>query len=142
MTWGTTRAGPELMHGKVTAGIIGAFYDSYNELGFGYAESLYVKALTIELETGRLTFGREVALNVRHKGTIIGEFRADLIVDERVIVECKSVDRLIPAHDSHVINYLKSTGINVGLILNFGPKPSFRRLLFTSSSKGDSIIRA
>ncbi len=89
MTGGTTRAGLELMHGKVTAGIIGAFYDSYNELGFGYAESLCVKALSIELETRRLTFGREVPLNVRYKGTIIGEFRADLIVDERVIVECK-----------------------------------------------------
>ena len=142
MTRGTTRAGLELMHGKVTSGIIGAFYDSYNELGFGYAESLYVKALAIELETRRFTFGREVPLNVRYKGTIIGEFRADLIVDECVIAECKSVDRLIPAHDSQVINYLKSTGITVGLILNFSPTPSFRRLLFTSSPAGASIIRA
>jgi GxxExxY protein len=142
MTGGTTRAGLELVHGNITGSIIGAFYDVYNELGYGFAEAVCQRALAVEFSIRDVSSERELALTVRYKGVVVEDYRADLIAEGRVIVECKAVDKIIPAYEMQLLNYLKATGIAVGLILNFGPRPSFRRLLFSSPQEGSAVIRA
>jgi GxxExxY protein len=129
MTGGTTREFAGLVHGELTHGIIGAFYEIYRRLGYGYFEAVYQRALPIELAFRGLKAEREVPLTVRYRGELVGEYRADLIVEGKVIVETKAGERIIQAHEMQLLNYLSTTGLRVGLILNFGPRPSFRRLL-------------
>ena len=142
MTGGTTRAGLELMHGDVTREVIGAYYEVYNALGAGFLEALYQRAMGLALRSRGVSYKREVPMTVRFMGEIIGEYRADLVVANAVIVETKAVDKLASIHDVQLINYLKATGITVGLILNFGPKAEFRRLALSSPQGGSAIIRA
>ena len=120
-----------LLHGEITQEIIGAFYDSYNALGWGYPESLYANAMPIFLRRRGLHFEREVPLRVTLEGVLLGEFRADLVVAGKVIVELKACDRLARAHEAQLISYLKASGYQVGLLLNFGPKPELRRIIWT-----------
>lgn len=129
MTGATARSAVELVHGDITHGIIGAFYQVYKCLGYGFSESVYQRAMPIELSRRGLDSAREVALTVRYCDEVVGEFRADLIVEGKVIVECKVGAAVIQAHEMQLLNYLSATGLRVGLILNFGPRPSFRRLL-------------
>ncbi len=129
MTGGTARGAVELVHGDVTHGIIGASYEIYRRLGYGFCEGVYQRALPIELANRGLRADREVQLTVRYRGEVVGEYRADLIVDQKVIVETKVGERIIQAHEMQLLNYLSATGLRVGLILNFGPRPTFRRLL-------------
>ena len=142
MNGGTAHAGLRLLHGEVTRGIIGAFYDVYNELGFGFAESVYQRALPVALEARGLRSEREVPITVRYRGTDVGFYRADLIVEGLVIVESKVADRILQVHEMQLLNYLRGTGRSVGLVLNFGPQATFRRLLLTSSNSGTAVIRA
>lgn len=129
MTGGTARGAHDLVHGDTTREVIGAFYEIYRRLGYGYCEAVYQRALPIELTIRGLRAEREVPLTVHYRGEIVGEYRADLIVDGKVIVETKVGDRIIQAHEMQLLNYLSATGIRVGLVLNFGPRPTFRRLL-------------
>jgi GxxExxY protein len=142
MTGGTARGGLRLLHGEATRGIIGAFYDVYNELGYGFVESVYQRALPVALQERGFRSEREVPLRVRYRGADVGFYRADLIVEGLVIVESKVADRILPVHEVELLNYLKATGKSVGLILNFGAKATFRRLLLTSSKEGCLVIRA
>ncbi|MFI5231383.1 MAG: GxxExxY protein [Gemmatimonadales bacterium] len=139
---GATRAGLDLMHGELTREIIGAFYDVYNTLGYGFAESVYQHALPIELAKRGLKSERELPLTVRYDHKVVGVFRADLIVEEKVIVESKVAEKIVHVHEMQLLNYLKATGINVGLILNFGPQPTFRRMFLSSPQEGSILIRA
>jgi GxxExxY protein len=136
---GTDRA--RLVHGALTREIIGAFFDVYNELGYGFAESVYQRALPLALATRSLRSEREVPLTVQFRGVIVGNYRADLVVEHKVIVESKVAERILPVHEMQLVNYLRATGITVGLILNFGPLPTFRRLVLTFSQAGSAIIR-
>jgi len=120
-----------LLHGEITHEIIGAFYDSYNALGWGYPESIYANAMPIFLRKRGMTYEREVPLRVMLEGVLLGEFRADLVVAGKVIVELKACDRLMGAHESQLISYLKASTYNLGLLLNFGPKPELRRIIWT-----------
>lgn len=120
-----------LVHQNITKEIIGAFYDCYNALGWGYPESIYANAMPIYLAKRGLSWRREVPLRVMLEGTLLGEFRADLVVEDRVIAELKTCERLIAAHESQLISYLKASTLNLGLLLNFGPKPEIRRLVWT-----------
>ncbi len=114
---------------ETTRVIIGAFYYVYNRLGYGFLESVYHRALGNTLErTGREVL-REVALHVMFERQLVGEFRADLIVDRRVVVEVKAVDQLGGSHEAQLINYLRAANLPVGLLVNFGPRPSYRRLV-------------
>ncbi len=122
-----------LAHGEVTRKVIGAFYDVYNVLGFGFVESVYGSAMAIALSKRGVQFERERLLAVRYGDVLVGEFRADLIVERRVIVELKAAERIVPAHESQLLNYLRSSGLRVGLILNFGAKATMRRLIWTGS---------
>jgi len=118
-----------LLHGDLTEKIIGCFYEVYNELGAGYLESVYEKALMIVLNEGSLEAKNQCDVPVFFRGIDIGQFKADIIVEGKVILELKCARTLNDAHAAQLINYLKATGIPVGLLLNFGNTPSFKRLV-------------
>ena len=137
----TTREGLALMHGALTREIIGAFFDVYNELGYGFLESVYQRALPIALAARGVRSEREIPLAVRFRDAVVGDYRADLVVEGRVIVESKVAIKVLAVHEIQLLNYLKATGIALGLILNFGPQATFRRLLLSSPQDGSVIIR-
>ena len=125
-------------HKEITDIILKAFYEVYNELGDGFLESVYENALYIVLTGHGLHVERQKDISVFFRGSIVGYFKADLIVEEKVIIELKAVRTLDPAHEAQLINYLKATNIEVGLLLNFGRKPEFKRFVFDNKRKNIS----
>ena len=114
---------------ELTGKILEACFEVANELGHGFLESVYVKALTVALSQKELSVESEVPLQVLFRGQVVGDFYADLLVEQCVLVELKAVKVLVPEHQAQVINYLKATGIEVGLLVNFRtPKIEFKRL--------------
>jgi GxxExxY protein len=124
-----------LKHAGVTEKIIGIFYDVYNELGYGFLECVYEESLVIALHEAGLTANRQIPLPVWFRGHKVGEFRADLLVENCVLLELKTARSLDTAHDAQLLHYLKSTEIEVGMLLNFGARPQLRRLLFDNERK-------
>jgi GxxExxY protein len=124
-----------LKHFHVTERIIGVFFDVYNELGAGFLESVYGQALALALVQAGLSVQREKPLSVRFRGSVVGQFRADLIVADVVLVEAKSCSRLNLLHQAQTLNYLRATSLEVGLLVNFGPELQFRRLLLDNQHK-------
>ena len=124
-----------LRHSDVTEKIIGIFYDVYNELGYGFLECVYEESLVIALYEAGLTANRQIPLPVWFRGHKVGEFRADLLVENCVLLELKTARSLDTAHEAQLLHYLKSTEIEVGMLLNFGSRPQFRRLLFDNERK-------
>ncbi len=108
---------------EITEKTIKGFYEIYNELGSGFLESVYEQALYIVLTGYGLNVERQKDITVYFRSHIIGKFRADLIINEKIIVEIKAVRNLLSEHEAQMINYLKATNIEVGLLLNFGNKP-------------------
>jgi len=121
-----------LKYKEITDIILKSFYEVYNELGDGFLESVYENALYIVLTGYGLTVERQKNISVIFRGNVIGDFKADLIVEGNIIVELKAVCALDPAHEAQLINYLKATNIEVGLLLNFGRKPEFKRYIFNN----------
>lgn len=130
-----TSVGCKLKHADVTEAIIGAFYDVYNELGHGFLESAYRDALAVVLISKGLSVEREKTVQVRFRGQTIGLFRTDLVVQQSVIVELKCARMLDRVHEAQLLNYLKATEFEVGLLLNFGTRPQFRRMLLDNDQK-------
>jgi GxxExxY protein len=128
-------------HERTTRQIIGVFFDVYNELGYGFLESVYCEAMTIALRYEGLQVEREFPLTARFRGQLIGNFKADLVVRGSVIVELKAVKSLEPAHEAQILNYLRASVLEVGLLLNFGPKPQVRRLAFSNLRKNPRSVR-
>jgi GxxExxY protein len=124
-----------LKHAELTEKIIGIFYDVYNELGYGFLECVYEESLVIALREAGLAATRQVALPVWFRGHKVGEFRADLLVENNVLLELTSARSLEPAHGAQLLHYLKSTEVEVGMLLNFGARPQFLRLLFDNERK-------
>jgi len=124
-----------LKHSDLTEKIIGIFYDVYNELGHGFLESTYAEALVIALEEARLSAAREVPVPAWFRGRKVGQYYADLIVEGAVLLELKAARTLDSAHEAQLLHYLRATEIDVGLLLNFGLRPQFRRLLFDNERK-------
>lgn len=116
--------------------IIKAFYSVYNSLGYGFLEKVYSNALALELQKLGLEVCQEKQIAVFYEQQIVGEYFADLVVSERVIVELKAARRILPEHKTQLLNYLKATPYEVGLLLNFGPKPEFKRKAFDNLRKG------
>ncbi len=118
-----------LLHKEITERIIEACYEVANELGAGFLESVYEKALLVALREKGIDAASQVPMAVSFRGQNVGEFFADIIVESKVVVEVKAVKRLLPEHSAQVINYLKATGMEVGLLVNFGgPKVEIKRL--------------
>jgi GxxExxY protein len=126
----------KLLEERLTHSVIGAFFEVYNTLGFGFLEHLYVMALERELLARGHRVGREVGVSVGYKGEELGTHRLDMIVDERLIVETKSTYELHPASRRQVYNYLCATKLELGLLLHFGPTPKFYRLICPNEKKG------
>jgi GxxExxY protein len=117
-----------LEHKELTGQILKYFYGVYNELGHGFLESVYENALALALREEGLAVLQQEPIQVKFRGSVVGDFRADLSVENKVIVELKSTTAINDVHLAQTLNYLKATGIHVGLILNFGPKPEFKRV--------------
>jgi len=118
-----------MKHEKLTREIFGACFEVINELGAGFVESVYENALIIALREKGLHAEKQRPLKVEFRGQVVGEFFADVLVEDEVIVELKAVKALLPEHQAQVINYLKATGKDVGLIVNFGSaKLEYKRL--------------
>ena len=105
----------------LTHKVIGCAYQVYNSLGFGFLESVYRKAMVIELDLAGLKAEQEQPLQVHYRAQIVGDFSADLIIEDDLIVELKSVERMVKPHEAQLVNYLVATGIEIGLLINFGP---------------------
>ena len=121
--------------GDLTAKIIGVFYDVYNELGYGFLESVYQEALVMALREAGLAVQCQVPVPVWFRRQKVGDFRADILVEKKVLLELKSSRSIDPAHEAQLLHYLKATEIELGLLLNFGTRPQFRRLLFDNERK-------
>ena len=119
-------------HSEITENIIKAFYKVYNTLGYGFLEKIYENALFIELVSMGLFVEKQKQIKVFYGAKEVGEYYADLIVDKFVIVELKAAESLCEEHEFQLINYLKATEIEVGLLLNFGKKPEFKRKVFSN----------
>ena len=117
-------------HKEITDIILKSFYEVYNELGEGFLESVYESALNMVLTGYGLSVERQKDISVFFRGKEVGDFKADLIVNQKVILELKAVSAFNPAHEAQLINYLKATNIEVGLLLNFGKKPEFKRFVY------------
>ena len=118
-------------HKDLTENIIGAAFEVHNELGAGFVEKVYENALAIELRKQGFKVELQKPVGVEYQGESVGEFVADLIVGETVLVEIKSVKSLTPEYESKLIHYLKATGIEVGLLINFGESVEIRRKIYT-----------
>lgn len=128
-------------HSALTERIIAGFYETYNELGYGFLESVYAAALVRVLRSYGLLVEEQVAVPVWFRKEKIGEFYADLIINRLAILELKAVRALDASHEAQLLNYLRETPIEVGLLLNFGPKPAVRRMAFSNDRKEISVTQ-
>jgi GxxExxY protein len=124
-----------LKHRDLTKRIIGIFYEVYNEFGHGFLESVYETAFAMALELNGLTVLRQIEVPVWFRGKKIGDFTADMLVDKCVLLELKAGQGLDRAHEAQLLNYLRATQIEVGMLFNFGVKPEFKRMAFDDSRK-------
>lgn len=124
-------------HADITEKIIGVFYDVYNELGHGFLESIYERAMALALSQAGLNTETQKAITVNFRGRTIGDFRADIVVENKVILELKAGKALDASHEAQLINYLRATDIEVGLLLNFDPKAEIKRFAFENTRKQD-----
>ena len=128
-----------MLYENKTRKIIKAFYTVYNTLGYGFLEKVYQKALLIELRKMGLYCQEEYPVRVYYDEELVGDYRADIIVDNCIIIENKAAEGLAEENEFQLINYLKATEIEVGLLLNFGKKPEFKRKIFTNDRKEEQI---
>lgn len=125
----------KLLHRELTDIIIKTFYEVYNELGYGFLERVYQNSLYLELKNKGLNVEAQKKIKVYYKGIEVGEYYADLIVEDLIILELKAADCIVAAFENQILNYLKGTNCEVGLLLNFGTKPEFRRKIFENNRK-------
>ncbi len=122
-------------HVELTERVIGVFYDVYNELGYGFLESVYREAMRFALTQAGLTVKTEVPVPVSFRGVVVGIFRADLIVGDCLLVELKAVEQIVRQHESQTMHYLRATSIEVALLMNFGTQPRFKRIVMDNELK-------
>lgn len=121
--------------------IIQCFYKVYNTLGYGFLEKVYENALYLELMNNGISCRKQVPIKVFYNETIVGEYFADIIVEDVIIIELKAAEAIVTKHEYQLINYLKATEIEVGLLFNFGKEPKFIRKVFSNERKGFEIER-
>ncbi|RLD40139.1 MAG: GxxExxY protein [Bacteroidetes bacterium] len=119
-------------HSEITGLILKAFFKVYNTLGYGFLEKVYENAMLIELRTLGLKCSNQLPVEVFYDDQIVGDYTADILVEELVIVELKAIETLAPIHEVILVNYLKGTELEVGMLLNFGPKPQYKRRVLTT----------
>ena len=124
-----------LLHKSITDIILKVYYDVYNELGYGFLEKVYQNAMYFELKSLGYKVETQKQIKVYFKEQLVGEYFSDLLVEDKVIVELKATELLMNVHVAQIMNYLKATPIEVGLLLNFGEEPEFKRLIYTNDRK-------
>lgn len=132
----TLRGKFEGKHSELTGKILGAFFQVHKELGYGFSEKVYENALCILLTELGMKVEPQVHLHVYYHGQKVGEYIADLIVNDVVLLELKAAEKIVEDHAAQLLNYLKATNIEVGLVLNFGPTAEFRRKVYDNERKG------
>ena len=125
----------DLLHKELSDVIISSFYTVYNALGYGFLEKVYENALYLELNNRGLHCEKQKPIKVYYDQKIVGEYFADMIVENTIILELKAAESLMTEHEVQLINYLKATEIEIGMLLNFGKNPSFKRKIFTNNFK-------
>ena len=125
----------ELKHKELTDAILKTFYDVYNELGYGFLEKVYQNSMYLELKNKGFHVEAQKKIKVFYKGIEVGEYFADLIVEDKIILELKAADCIVKDFENQILNYLRSTDCEVGLLLNFGRKPEFKRKIFENDRK-------
>lgn len=124
-----------MLHKDLTGKIIHSFYKVYNQLGYGFLEKVYEKAMTIELQYQGLSCIAQYPIQVSYRDVRIGDYFADLYVADSVILELKATEYISLEHELQLINYLRATDVEVGLLLNFGRKPEFKRKIYSNTNK-------
>lgn len=127
--------GKPILHEELTSQILAAFFTVYNRLGAGFLEKVYENALVIELQKRGLSVKHQVPICVYYDGKVVGEYFADLLVNDLVLLELKAADAIAKGFEYQLINYLRATSVEVGLLLNFGPKAEFSRRFFSNARK-------
>jgi len=122
-------------HKEITKPILKVFYDVYNQLGYGFLEKVYQNAMYFELKSQGYKVEAQKQIKVYFKKQLVGEFYADLLVEDSIILELKACECVSSSHIAQLMNYLKSTQIQVGLLLNFGETPEFKRIIYTNNRK-------
>jgi GxxExxY protein len=125
----------DFLHKSLSDAILKIYYEVYNTLGYGFLEKVYQNAMCLELKNQGYHVESQKQIKVYYKGIVVGEYYADLIIDETIILELKACEFLMDAHKAQLINYLKATNIEVGLLLNFGETPEFKRFIYTNNRK-------
>lgn len=125
----------ELLHKDLTDSILKVYFDVYNELGYGFLEKVYQNSMYLELKSRGFYVEAQKQIKVSYKGVEVGEYYADLVINEKVILELKAAECIVEDFEYQLINYLKATNMEVGLLLNFGKKPEFKRKVFENSRK-------
>ncbi len=126
-------------HTDLTDRILKAFYDVYNALGYGFSEKVYENSFAIKLKKFGFDVEQQKPIQVFFEGELVGEYFADIVVNDLIIIELKAVIRLHKDYEAQLLNYLKATQYEVGLLLNFGPKPEIKRKAFNNDRKGSLI---
>ena len=125
----------EILHKELSESILKVLYDVYNELGYGFLEKVYQNAMYLELKSLGFKVEPQRQIKVYYKNEVVGDFFADLLINDVIILELKACDSLVKSHYVQTLNYLKATNIEIGLLLNFGEKPEIKRLIFTNNRK-------
>jgi GxxExxY protein len=128
------------LHQEITEKIISAYYNVYNFLGFGFLEKVYENSIEIELKKFGLEVEKQYPVSVYYDNIEVGKYFADIIVEQKVIVELKATEELCREHELQLINYLKATDFEIGLLLNFGKKADFKRKIFSNKLKNKKHI--
>jgi GxxExxY protein len=123
-------------HSELSDKVIKVFYEVHNELGYGFSEKIYLKAFKIALQAIGLKVDDQAPINVYFRGQLISELYADLVVNDLIMLELKSASQIIDEHEAQLLNYLKSTKIEVGYVMNFGKSATFKRKVFDNDRKG------
>jgi len=123
----------EYKYSDITEKIIKCAYDVYNNLGSGFLEKVYENALVVKLNKIGIKAEQQYPISVYFENEIVGDFVADVLVEDKIIIELKAVQELNEIHEAQIINYLKATGIEIGLLINFGPKIQIKRRIFTKN---------
>jgi len=123
------------LHKKLSDSILKIYYEVYNNLGYGFLEKVYQNAMYLELKNQGYNVEPQKQIKVYYKEMVVGEYYADLLIDDTIILELKACECLMDAHKAQLINYLRATDIEIGMLLNFGETPEFKRFIYTHDRK-------